>query len=149
MDWFMQGLTPSEKKGILVIVGVITLAAIIRILNPFVIKSNPYDYHASDSTFTRISLTQYVKPPEHKEKTARELKSETKNLLPSSVDLNLAAKSDLVKLPRIGPAIAQRIIDYRTKYGTFKSLDELKNVKGIGTKTFENIRPFLKEIAIK
>lgn len=145
----MQELTPSEKKGVMVIVAVITLAAIIRIFNPFVIKSNPYNYHASDSLFTRISLTQSVNLPKLKEKKTGDLKAEKRILLPASIDLNLAAKSDLVKLPRIGPAIAQRIIDYRTEHGKFKSLDEVKNVKGIGVKTYENIRRYLKEITIK
>jgi len=145
----MQGLTPSEKKGVMVIVAVITLAAIIRILNPFVIISNPYNYNASDSIFTRISLTQYVDSDKPAEKKIRDKTTATKILLPESVDLNRADKSELVELPRIGPAIAQRIIDYRTSHGQFNSLDELKKVKGIGAKTYENIRPYLKEIVIK
>jgi len=56
------------------------------------------------------------------------------------VNLNTASLSELDTLSGIGATYAQRIIDYREANGGFKSIDEIKNVKGIGDKTFEKIR---------
>ena len=59
------------------------------------------------------------------------------------VNLNTATQAELETLPRIGPSIAQRIIEYRTANGPFKAIEEIKNVSGIGDATFEAIAPFI------
>ncbi len=59
------------------------------------------------------------------------------------VDLNLAGKEELVLLPEIGPALADRIIEYRAATGGFRSKDELLKVKGIGERKYSKIEPFL------
>ena len=56
------------------------------------------------------------------------------------VDLNVATLEQLQTLPRIGPVIAQRIVEYRETHGLFSSADDLVNVRGIGDKTLERIR---------
>lgn len=56
------------------------------------------------------------------------------------INLNQATAADLDTLPRIGPAMAQRIIDYRAANGRFGSVDDLRNVTGIGEKTFEALK---------
>ncbi len=56
------------------------------------------------------------------------------------VNINKASAVELDALPRIGPVLAQAIIDHRTEYGPFESLEQLMDVPGIGEKTFEEIR---------
>jgi competence protein ComEA len=56
------------------------------------------------------------------------------------IDLNTATLEQLETLPRVGPAMAQRIVDWRTQNGRFASVDDLQNVSGIGEKTFAELR---------
>ena len=58
------------------------------------------------------------------------------------VDINTASAAELASLPGIGDSKAQAIIDHRTA-DPFKSVEDLKKVKGIGDKTFEALRPQL------
>jgi competence protein ComEA len=56
------------------------------------------------------------------------------------VQLSTATVEELDTLPGVGPATAQRILDYRTKHGAFSSVDELDAVSGIGPKRMEQLR---------
>jgi competence protein ComEA len=56
------------------------------------------------------------------------------------VDLNTATAAQLDQLPGVGPVLAQRIVDYRTQHGGFRSPDELRQVSGIGEAKFADLK---------
>ncbi len=56
------------------------------------------------------------------------------------VNVNTATAAELEQLPGVGPRVAARIVDYRTKKGPFRKLEELMNVQGIGEKSFLKLR---------
>ncbi len=59
------------------------------------------------------------------------------------VNLNTADSAMLQTIPGIGPSKAERIIEYRTSNGRFNSIEDIKNVSGIGNKTYESIKDYL------
>ncbi|MCX6092168.1 MAG: helix-hairpin-helix domain-containing protein [Candidatus Bipolaricaulota bacterium] len=61
---------------------------------------------------------------------------------PKKIDVNAASAAELTELPGIGPVLAARILAYRAEHGTFRTLDELTAVKGIGPSTVEGLREF-------
>lgn len=59
------------------------------------------------------------------------------------VNINTATAQELQLLPRVGPALAQRIVDFRSANGPFKAPEELARVKGIGEKSFARLAPYV------
>lgn len=77
-----------------------------------------------DATFNDISPYIYVENPP----------------IDSKININTANLTQLQKITGVGPAIAQRIIDYRNENGDFQSIEDIINVKGIGEITFEKMK---------
>ncbi len=65
------------------------------------------------------------------------------------INLNAATAAQLQTLPGVGASAAQRILDYRQKNGSFKKIEELMNVKGIGEKSFLKLKPLITVTAEK
>lgn len=61
----------------------------------------------------------------------------------TKINVNSATAEQLDQLPRVGPKVAQRIVEYRTAHKGFRTVDELRNVKGVGPKVLEAIRPYV------
>jgi competence protein ComEA len=59
---------------------------------------------------------------------------------PGKVNLNTATQTDLETLPGVGPTMAQRILQWRTKNGRFQSVDQLREVDGIGAARFDHLK---------
>ncbi|MFJ6459881.1 helix-hairpin-helix domain-containing protein [Streptomyces sp. NPDC091387] len=60
------------------------------------------------------------------------------------VSLNSATAEQLETLPGVGPVLAQHIVDYRTQHGGFRSVDELREVTGIGDRRFADLQPLVR-----
>jgi competence protein ComEA len=59
------------------------------------------------------------------------------------INLNTASADQLATIPGVGPKMAERIVDYRQKNGSFKKVEDLMNVSGIGEKNFLKMRPLV------
>ncbi len=59
------------------------------------------------------------------------------------VNINSAEVSQLTLLPRVGPSVAQPIVEHRKQNGAFQSPEDLMLVRGIGEKTFQLIKPYV------
>ena len=88
---------------------------------------------ATDSAFAQA----HPQPdPAHVPKTAHKE-------LTGKLNLNVATEDQLMLLPKVGPAKAERIVTWRKKNGGFKRVADLRRVKGFGYKTFKRLEPFL------
>lgn len=67
----------------------------------------------------------------------------TATRVPSKININTATVDELDALPGIGPALAQRIVDYRTQNGDFKTIEDIKKVRGIGDALFNQIKDLI------
>jgi competence protein ComEA len=81
-------------------------------------------------------------PPPQKQKQDKPATSKKAEDLKGLIDINRASAEELQHLPRIGPKLAERIIEARHK-APFKKIDDLRRVSGIGAKTLDGLRPFV------
>jgi comEA protein len=158
------GFTPTESKVVLFLIFTFVAGGAIKIYNIYFPRnlSSRFDYSGVEKEFARRS-----KAIDSLEASLSKGELETSDSLmpagrtrgPSSLDetkiqkgipagtfinLNTASKENLMKLPGVGEATAERILLYREENGKFENIEELKNVRGIGEKRFEKIRPLIK-----
>lgn len=103
-----------------------------------------------EADLNRINLAQRVHDEEHiyVPKVGEEKPPITPQPTPQAqaggkININTATVEELETLPGIGPTYAQRIIEYRQEKGPFKSIEEIKNVQGIGEATFEKFKDMI------
>lgn len=96
-------------------------------------------YRAIISTLLVLALAVTASAVLAAEAKEKEAKSDSRGV----VNVNQASESQLALLPRIGPALAARIVEFRETNGEFKSPEDLILVRGIGEKTFQLMEPFV------
>jgi competence protein ComEA len=137
------GFTRNELTAVLVLSTTFLVGAAIRLWTPAetpVSAHESFSYAQLDSQFLALSRTSVdtarAAPRSGPKKSASVPQ-------PRSIDPNRATAGELQKLPGIGPAIAERIVAYRSTHGPFRTLEEICEVKGIGPRILERIRPYL------
>lgn len=119
-------LTPSERRGALVVVLLLGLGSLHDLWNaarPRIAPAVPPD-HREMAVESRVSAGKPEPVPD----------------IGRALDLNLATAADLDRLPGIGPVLAGRIVAYRRGHGGFHRVEELLGVTGIGPKLMERLR---------
>ena len=83
-------------------------------------------------------------PPRRLRETARAAARLARPLLPGErIDLDRADVTEITRLPRVGPALAQRIVAWREQHGPFGSLARFDSVPGVGPHLIESLRPYV------
>lgn len=140
-------ITRLERITITVIFGVIVVLSVLRIVVSKSIVSSPTNHAQIVKEFQHrsalIEREQLIQSQKYDGIEAVEPKTETDEMV-APININSSSKADLIRLPGIGETYAQRIIEYRETNGDFTSVDDLVKVKGIGKRTLEKIKPFIK-----
>jgi competence protein ComEA len=82
-------------------------------------------------------------PPQTKAAAAPAAKGSRAHSTTAIVNINTASAVEIATLPGIGAKTAARIVEYRQKNGSFKKVEELMNVRGIGEKNFLKLKPLV------
>ena len=159
LDRFNQrlGFTRSESLVVLFLAGSLLLGGAMKITGVLTQgETERFDYTKSDEEFATKSAFANVRDStdlqtglhdSSKAKRAAQSKpwtpSKFKAPPETRINLNTASKQELMRLPGVGEVMAERILLYREENGTFGTIEELQEVKGIGKKKFERLAPYL------
>lgn len=152
------GFTQTEIKVVLFlsVIFIVGLGTKYLFFQNSVANAKKYDYSAQDSIFETIKISDSTirdeeidsKVVDYKQEVldfnTTNFKNSKKDVPPEkSININTASLEDLVKLPGIGEKTAGSIIDLRKKITRFKKLDDILNVKGIGTSKLNKIKKYI------
>lgn len=119
------------------------------IIDDLIVAAGGLRENANTSQINRAEQLQnhqsiYIPSNEEIQNSAEEVVNKVNNQNNSNlININTASVSELDALPGVGPSKAQAIITYREENGPFKSIEEIKNVSGIGESSFEKIKDLI------
>ncbi len=127
--------TKNEQK-VFFFLSVVMLAGVaVKAYKAYIVPPSApsFNYSVSDSIFTARS----------KSLMNDSLVTDSSNLALKKINLNSATKTELMTLPGIGETMAKRIMLRREEKGKFKTINELRTIKGIGKNKFEKLKPHI------
>ncbi len=142
----MSLFTPQERRIIYILIGIIAVGSSIyfyKLRNPFF--GPELDRVILDMKYREEGIDSLIRLSTSPSKTEHKTSSKKKDEIPvDGININTANNEELMLLPGIGPVYADRIVKYRKDNGGFKDIGEIKNIKGIGEKRFEELRDKIK-----
>jgi len=129
-EWL--ALTKSERKVATFLVGSFILGLLVRLYQETFPAAPGFDYRASDSTFAALNSA-----------SADDSTSKENPKSGGKIGLNSATKGELMSLPGIGEITAERILIYREEQGPFRSIEDLRNIKGISKLRLAKLKPLV------
>ena len=134
-------LTPDERRGARVLLAIVIAGALWDFarawrpaMAPVPAGSPPPRSAVAAETLSAVTAARSASPRERSSKSASS----------DTLDLNRASASELETLPGIGPVLAQRICEHRQREGPFRTVDELRAVRGVGPRLLERVRDRLR-----
>ena len=125
----------DDKRAALLLAGLALAGGGVRFLVSPAAKSPPGDVQLQSPTRA---------PGADLRETARRAAQLARPLAPGErIDLDRADVTEITRLPRVGPALAQRIVAWRAQHGAFGSLERLDSVSGVGPKLLDDVRPWV------
>jgi len=138
----MLGFTRQEQRFILFLIAAFVVGIGVRSVRVHAEKTQK-DTWKNQREQLWAELQKRAAQEKNLEATSEQLIVDKKKTLTDRINLNTATVQDLQVLPRIGPAISQRIIEFRNEYGPFQTVADIQKVKGIGPKTFKKINEYI------
>ncbi len=134
-------LTRAQLRGIWFVVIVFSVSVALHYGKIVLFPSGGYDFNELEKEFRRMadSIAAVQTPGISSAKPEKHEEAETVKWQKFPVNINTAGSEQLQYLPRIGPSMAARILEYRNQNGLFRSKEDLMNVRGIGPKTFQKL----------
>lgn len=139
--------TKAQMRALWFVIAIFACSVAFQYLKFYLFDQETYNFREFDRLFARKrdSLLA-IQNGDTSGKTAENSQTHPKSVViykKFPVNINSASEEELQNLPRIGPAMAARIVLHRQEHGPFQTKDELMKVKGIGKKTFEKLKDLI------
>jgi comEA protein len=141
--------TKAQVRALWFVICVLTAAIVFQYVKYYALSKEPYDFSTFDSLFLarkdsilRLPSSKDTLTPQQYKKQS-DSHSESVVIQQFPVNINEATLEELQALPKIGPAMARRIIEYRQTNGPFRTAREIVKVRGIGEKTFQKLQDLI------